>query len=57
MNSREYLNKNVKVINIGSIIGLDNYSISLGKSSNASATVLIFEENLGKSLEYSINLN
>ncbi len=49
--------KNFKVINIGSIIGLDNYSLSLGKSANASATVLIFEENQGKSIEYSINLN
>ena len=49
--------KNTKVINIGSIIGLDNYSLSLGKSANASATVLIFEENQGKSIEYSINLN
>lgn len=49
--------KNIKVINIGSIIGLDDYSLSLGKSSNASATVLIFEENEGKTIEYSINLN
>ena len=49
--------KNYQVFNIGSIIGLDDYSLKLQKSASASATMLIFEENKGKTIEYSINLN
>jgi hypothetical protein len=48
---------NSEVINIPSIIGIDSYSLSLNKTSNAGATFLIFEGGKGKVCEYSIKLN
>ena len=45
---------NSEVINIPSIIGIDDYSMSLNKVSNAGATLLVFERLKGKVCEYSI---
>ena len=46
-----------EVINVPSVIGVDDYSLSLGKSSNAGATLLVFERLKGKVVEYDIKLN
>jgi len=48
---------NSDVINVPSIIGLDDYSLSLNKSSNAGATLVIYEEGKGKIQEYNIKLD
>lgn len=45
------------VINIPSIIGVDPYSLSLNKTSDPGATLLVFEEFKGKVCEYSLKLN
>lgn len=46
-----------EAISVGSVIGVDSYGLSLNKTSNASATFLVFEEGLGKSVQYDIKLN
>jgi hypothetical protein len=45
-----------EVINIPSIIGIDEYSLSLQKTANASAKLLIFEQGKGKVCEYTFKL-
>lgn len=47
---------NQEVINVPSIIGVDDYSLSLNKTSNAGATLLVFEQFKGKIIEYDIKL-
>lgn len=44
-------------VSVGSIIGIDDYSTSLMRSSNASATMLIFEEGNGLVTKHTIKLN
>lgn len=56
-NKVEEVGINQEVINIGSIIGVDDYSLSLRKTSNASAKLLIFEQDKGKICEYTLKLN
>lgn len=56
-NKVEEVGVNQEVINIGSIIGVDSYSLSLRKTSNASAKLLVFEEGKGKICEYIFKLN
>ena len=56
-NKSEEVGVNQEVINIGSIIGIDNYSLSLRKTSNASAKLLVFEQDKGKTCEYTFKLN
>lgn len=56
-NKSEEVGINQEVINIGSIIGIDDYSLSLRKTANASAKMLIFEQNKGKICEYTFKLN
>lgn len=51
-NKVEEVGVNQEVINIGSIIGVDDYSLSLRKTSNASAKLLVFEQDKGKICEY-----
>jgi predicted phosphodiesterase len=53
----ETIGVNREVINVPSIIGVDVFSMSLNKTSNAGATFLVFEEGNGKTIEYSIKLN
>ena len=53
----EAVGVNRDVINVPSIIGVDVYSLSLNKTSNAGATFVVFEEGKGKVLEYNIKLN
>lgn len=53
----ETIGVNQEVINVPSIIGVDDYSLSLNKTSNAGATLLVFENLKGKVIEYSIKLN
>jgi len=48
---------NRNVINIPSIMGVDDYAMSLNKTSNAGATLFILEEEKGKVQEYNIKLN
>lgn len=56
-NKVEEVGVNQEVINIGSIIGIDSYSLSLRKTSNASAKLLVFEQDKGKTCEYTFKLN
>lgn len=56
-NKIEEVGVNQEVINLGSIIGIDDYSLSLRKTSNASAKLLIFEQSKGKVCEYTLKLN
>ena len=56
-NKVEEVGVNQEVINIGSIIGIDSYSLSLRKTSNASAKLLVFEKTKGKICEYTFKLN
>ena len=56
-NKVEEVGVNQEVINIGSIIGVDSYSLSLRKTSNASAKLLVFEQDKGKICEYTFKLN
>lgn len=56
-NKTEEVGINQEVINIGSIIGIDDYSLSLRKTSNASAKLLVFEQGKGKICEHTFKLN
>ena len=56
-NKSEEIGVNQEVINIGSIIGIDDYSLSLRKTANASAKMLVFEQDKGKVCEYTFKLN
>jgi len=47
---------NREVVNVPSIIGIDDYSISLNKTSNPGATLLVIEKDAGISVEYKIKL-
>ena len=47
---------NKDVINVPSIIGIDDYSMSLNKTSNPGAVLFCVEENKGVTLEYKIKL-
>jgi len=44
-------------IGVGSIIGIDDYSIQLKRISDPSATFVVFEKEKGKTIEYSIKLD
>ena len=56
-NKTEEIGVNSEVINVGSIIGVDSYSLSLRKTANASAKLLVFEQTRGKVCEYTLKLN
>lgn len=45
------------VIRVPSIIGIDEFSMDLKKTSNAGATLIILEKGKGKTREYNIKLN
>ena len=47
---------NRDVINVPSIIGIDDFSMSLNKTSNPGATLLVVEKDAGISIEYKIKL-
>lgn len=55
----EYMNCGVRrgVIGVASIVGSDDFSMRIRKSSDASSSLLIFEEGKGKVLDYTIVLN
>ena len=44
-------------IGVGSICGLDDFSLKIKKISEASSTFVVFEECVGKTIEYNISLN
>lgn len=48
---------NSEVINVPSIVGVDPYSLSLNKTSNAAGKLLIFEQSKGIVCEYRLKLN
>lgn len=52
----ETVGVNKDVINVPSIIGIDDYSMSLNKTSNPGAVLFCVEENKGVTLEYKIKL-
>ena len=56
-NKIEEIGVNKEVINMGSIIGFDPYSLKLQKTSNASSKLIIFEKDKGKICEYTMKLN
>lgn len=45
-----------EAISVGSIIGIDSYSMSLNKTSNPSVSFLVFEQGLGMTTQYNIKL-
>lgn len=52
----ETVGVNREVVNVPSVIGIDDYSMSLNKTSNPGATLLIIEKDAGISVEYKIKL-
>lgn len=52
----EVVGVNREVVNVPSIIGIDDYSMSLNKTSNPGATLLMVEQDAGISVEYKIKL-
>lgn len=46
-----------EVLSVRSIIGVDPYSLSLNKTSDAGASLFVFDGNKGKTCEYSLKLN
>ena len=52
----ETVGVNREIINVPSIIGIDDYSMSLNKTSNPGATLLVVEKDAGVSVEYKIKL-
>lgn len=54
-----YVNCGVRkgCIGVGSIVGLDDYSVSIGKSADATASFIVFEEGKGKVDEHTYVLN
>ena len=52
----ETVGVNRDVINVPSIIGIDDYSMSLNKTSNPGASLFLIEENKGVTIEYKIKL-
>lgn len=53
----ETVGVNTDVMRTPSIIGIDDYSLKLHKTSNAGATLFKIEDGCGKTLEYHIKLN
>jgi hypothetical protein len=49
-------NRNVEYIQTDSIIGIDDYSLKLKKTSNAGAKIMILEENKGRTVTYNVKL-
>ena len=45
-----------EVINVPSIVGVDDYSLSLNKTSRPGASLIVIEDRLGVSIEYKIKL-
>lgn len=56
-NKVEEIGVNKEVLNMGSIIGFDPYSLKLQKTSNASAKLITFESGKGKVCEHTMKLN
>lgn len=54
--SQEDIGIDSEVINIPSIIGIDDYSMKLRKTSNPAAKMFVFEKGLGKTVEYTFKL-
>jgi UDP-2,3-diacylglucosamine pyrophosphatase LpxH len=52
----ETVGVNRDVINVPSIIGIDDYSMTLNKTSNPGATLLIIEAGKGVTIDYKIKL-
>ena len=52
----ETVGVNRDVVNVPSIIGIDDYSMSLNKTSNPGATLLVIEQGDGIGIEYKIKL-
>ncbi|WP_440118437.1 metallophosphoesterase [Paenibacillus sp. QZ-Y1] len=48
--------RDIEYVQSPSIIGIDDYSLKLKKTSNAGAKVMIIEENKGRTLTYNIRL-
>ena len=55
--AEEDIGINSEVIMVPSIIGIDEFSMKLRRTSNAAAKVFCFEEGLGKTAEYIVKLN
>ena len=54
--SQEDTGVNSEVILVPSIIGIDDYSMKLRKTSNPAVKLFVFEDGLGKTIEYTIKL-
>jgi hypothetical protein len=56
-NKTEEVGVRSEVINVPSIVGIDSYSLSLRKTSNAGAKLLVFDNVDGLICEHKIKLN
>jgi predicted phosphodiesterase len=52
----ETVGVNREVINVPSVIGIDDYSMTLNKTSNPGASLFLIEENKGVTVDYKIKL-
>jgi predicted phosphodiesterase len=52
----ETVGVNREVINVPSVIGIDDFSMSLNKTSNPGASLFLIEENKGVTVDYKIKL-
>lgn len=55
-NKSEQISDDCEVINVPSIIGTDDYAISIRKRSNPAAQLMVFEVGSGKCVDYRIKL-
>ena len=53
----ETVGRNREVINVPSIVGIDDYAMQINKTSNPGATLLLLEEDKGIVTEHHIKLN
>ena len=55
----EYANCGVRrgAIGVASVVGIDDYSMRIRKSADASASLICYEENKGKVADFTIVLN
>lgn len=56
-NSETNISINKDIVQAPSLIGIDDYSMSLKKSANAGAKMFVLERDYGRSVDYNIKLN
>lgn len=59
MHNEKYQNCGIRkgTIGAGSLVGIDDFSVSIRKAADATSSMIIFEEGRGKSIQYTYVLN